>query len=186
MKTSDNIAELAQALCNLQGEVKDVHKGAKAHNYNYADLGAVLQLIRPLMSTHGLSLVQMPCGDGVQVGITSRLMHNSGEWVEDTLMMGITESRGMSMAQAAGSVLTYCRRYSAAAILGITQVDQDAAVQEPVVVPASTDLIAVINDYIAAGQISKRRESWIYNNINNMTHAQATTIINECKEQSHP
>ena len=181
MKTSENIADLAQALCKFQAEIVDAHKGAQGHNYKYADLGTILQLVRPIMAEHGLSVVQFPCGDALTAGLTTRLMHNSGEWVEDTMHMGVTASRGMSEAQAAGSVITYMRRYSIAAVLGITQTDDDAAVKEPEIVPATAEQMAAINDFISEDKISPRRASWIKAN-KNMTSTQAETILKECKE----
>jgi len=183
MKTSDNIADLAQALCKFQAAVTDAHKGAQGHNYRYADLGTILQLTRPLMAEHGLSIVQMPCGDALTAGLTTRLMHNSGEWIEDTMHMVVTASRGMSEAQAAGSVITYMRRYSLAAVLGITQTDDDAAVKEPeATVLATEKQVATIRDFIAADKMSPRRATWIGNNMDRMTKAQAQTIIDESKE----
>ena len=182
MKTSDTITDIAQALCKFQSEVKDAYKGAQGHNYRYADLGTILQLVRPLMGKHGLSVVQMPTGDTLNMGVSTRLMHMSGEWLEDTLYMGVTASRGMSEAQAAGSVITYMRRYALAAALGITQTDDDAAVKEPEIVPATETQLAQIQDYIDAGEISPRRASWIKNHGDNMTEKQAATIIKETKE----
>ncbi len=131
MESSETIAELAKALRNFQATVVDAHKGAQGHNYRYADLGTILQLVRPLLSVNGLSVAQMPCGDVVNMGLATRLMHDSGEWIEDTQYMGVTASRGMSEAQAAGSVITYMRRYALAAVLGITQIDDDASQTQP-------------------------------------------------------
>ena len=181
MRTSENISDLAQALCKFQAEITDAHKDAQGHNYRYADLGTILQTVRPLMATHGLSVVQMPCGDAMTAGLTTRLMHNSGEWVEDTMHMGVTASRGMSEAQAAGSVITYMRRYSLAAVMGITQTDDDAAVKEPEIIPATDDQIATIKDFMEAGKISTRRTVWINKNMERMTQSQAGSILSECQ-----
>jgi hypothetical protein len=56
-------------------------------------------------------------------------MHESGEWYSGECVMPVEPSKGMSLAQSYGSVLTYLRRYSAAAVAGITQEDNDAQVQ---------------------------------------------------------
>ena len=121
------ISNLAAALSALQGEIEDAKKESKAHAYMYADLPTVLQIARPLLSKHGLAVTQFPINQGDRVGVKTRLMHTSGEWLEDSMTMPVHESRGMSPAQAAGSVITYCRRYSLTAVLGISQEDDDAA-----------------------------------------------------------
>ncbi len=179
MKTSDTIENIAQALCKFQSEVTDAHKGAQGHNYSYADLGTILQLVRPLMATHGLSVIQMPCGDSLNMGLSTRLMHNSGEWIEDTMYMGVSASRGMSEAQAAGSVITYQRRYALAACLGITQTDNDAAVKEPEIIPATDEQFAAINVLIKENNLPIRTVSWINagNNWQNLTSKQAINVL---------
>ena len=181
MKTSTEISNIAQALCEFQAEIKDAHKGAQGHNYRYADLGMILQLVRPAMATHGLSVVQMPCGDAITAGVTTRLMHNSGEWIEDTMHMGVTASRGMSEAQAAGSVITYMRRYSLAACLGITQTDEDAAVKEPEIVPATDKQFDIINKLREGNKLPVRTNAWLEkeDNWNNLTSEMAQRVIGQ-------
>jgi len=186
VNTSPELSNIATALNAFQSEVEDAHKASDGHNYRYADLPTILQLIRPLMGKHGLALVQFPVGDALNVGIVSRLIHVSGEWMEETMYMGITESRGMSSAQAAGAVITYCRRYAAAAILGISQVDNDAHVEEPEIEPASEEQFAEINDFISEGKVPARRLKWLQvtKNWQNLTDKQATIILTEIKEKA--
>jgi len=182
MKTSNEISNIAQALCDFQSEIVDAHKGKQAHQYKYADLGTVLQLVRPVMASHGLSVVQMPTStDTLNVGVTTRLMHNSGEWLEDTLYMAVTSSRGMSDAQAAGSVITYCRRYALTAALGITQTDDDAAVKEPEIVPATDEQFRQINALIKANKMPARTNAWLQANghWDNLTEKQAQNILSQ-------
>ena len=118
---------LATALSALQGEIEDAKKESQAHAYKYADLPTVLQIARPLLCKHGLAVTQFPVNHGDRVGVKTRLMHTSGEFLEEEMTMPVHEGRGMSPAQAAGSVITYCRRYSLTAVLGISQEDDDAA-----------------------------------------------------------
>ena len=181
MNTSPNIADIAQALCKFQGLIKDAKKGKKAHQYMYADLGTILQLVRPVMAECGLSVVQLPCGDNILVGVTTRLMHNSGEWLEDTIYMGVSESRGMSASQSAGSAISYARRYALAAVLGITQVDNDAYVKDVEITPATDQQFESINNLIKEGKVSTRRQAWLKaeKNWNNLTYAQAESLLKE-------
>ena len=187
MKTSETIGEIAKALCKFQVEVHDAPKDSQAHKYKYADLGTILELVRPVMASNSLSAVQMTCNEDERVGVTTRLMHNSGEWIESTLFMTVSASAGMSMAQSAGSVITYCRRYSLAAALGITQVDDDAVVVPPKknkpVNLASKEQKEQLVAFKADGFMSPRRMAFCKNidNWNALTSANADTIIDECE-----
>jgi hypothetical protein len=60
------------------------------------------------------------------IGLTTRLLHSSGEWVEGAFRVPAQDVKTKAeTAQAVGSALTYMRRYSLAAALGITQEDDD-------------------------------------------------------------
>lgn len=131
MITSENINELATALATAQGELEDAGRDKKGYGYSYADLAQVLQLARPVLSKHGLSVVQMPHNEDGGIALTTRLCHTSGQWIEDTLVLPVEIGKGMSTAQAIGSIITYGRRYSLTAMVGITQEDNDAAMRDP-------------------------------------------------------
>ena len=134
MNKSESIAALATALSKAQGEIVDAVKDKAAHKYKYADLGQILNIVRPLFSKHGLSFTQLPtkyvADNGLNyVALETVLMHESGEWLSSDFVMPVEVSKGMSMGQCYGSVLTYQRRYALAALAGITQEDNDAHVQ---------------------------------------------------------
>lgn len=121
MNKSESIAELAAALAKAQGAMT----AAKMDSVNpflknkYADLGSVIQASKKPMSDNGLSYSQHPSiGDG-SVSITTVLMHSSGQWLESTITLPFEISKGLSLAQAMGGVITYLRRYSLAAIFGL-------------------------------------------------------------------
>jgi len=183
MRTSESIDQICAALVEFQTMVKDASKDAQGYNYRYATLPHLLALIRPDASACGLAHAQTANGDAVNVGVTTRLMHTSGQWIEDDLSMGVTVGRGMSAAQAAGSVISYCRRYSLLTIYGISQADDDAEVEDAEITPATDDQYAAINDYVQAGQVPKRRLAWLQNekNWNNLTKEQADLILGELR-----
>ena len=125
MQKSDSIAALAKALAAFQGEVKDPTKDGKANYGKYVQLDGLLDAIRPVLSKHGLSVLQMPGGDGQQITITTILMHESGEWLESE---PFTLKATKIDPQGAGSAVTYGRRYSLSAILGVAwDADDDGA-----------------------------------------------------------
>lgn len=125
MQKSESIAALAKALAAFQGEVKDPTKDGKANYGKYVQLDGLLDAIRPVLSKHGLSVLQMPGGDGQQITITTILMHESGEWLESE---PFTLKATKIDPQGAGSAVTYGRRYSLSAILGVAwDADDDGA-----------------------------------------------------------
>lgn len=114
---------LAKAMAKAQGDLGPVLKDKTnpAFKSKYADLGAVLEAILPALNRAGLSLVQSPSYDGALVGVTSILLHESGEWMEATLHMKPVKMD----PQGIGSCITYARRYAALAIAGAAPEDDD-------------------------------------------------------------
>ena len=121
MNKSDSVTKLAQALSKAQAEMPVVKMNAQNPflKNKYADLGAVIETSRPVLGKYGLSIAQFPVSIGERVGVTTILMHESGEWVEDTLTFSVTDSKGLSLAQSSGVVISYARRYSWASVLGL-------------------------------------------------------------------
>jgi hypothetical protein len=84
-------------------------------------LNAVVDAVRIPFAENGLSYSQFPVMDDNRVGVETILMHESGEFIASTLML----PTGKLDAQAAGSAITYARRYSLQAIAGIPAEDDD-------------------------------------------------------------
>lgn len=139
MYQSDSIGKLAQSLSKFQGEVTDAAKDKKGYGYNYADLAGVLEIARPLLLKYELAVSQLCVTSPdmpTHIGVETVLMHSSGEYISNAMYMPVEPKKGLSMAQCSGVVITYCRRYALAAILGITQVDDDARDVAPMPVKA--------------------------------------------------
>jgi len=64
------------------------------------------------------------------IGVESILTHESGEFVAERILIPLTEEKGKSKVQSAGSTLTYLRRYSWASILGMYS-DEDSDGSSP-------------------------------------------------------
>jgi len=124
MKKSESIANIATALCDFQGEITNP-KNTQANPFfksSYSPLSEVINTTRPILAKHGLSVLQSPSGDGEHIIITTLLMHISGEWIEaDPLVLKADKIT----AQGAGSAISYGRRYSLSAILGISSEMED-------------------------------------------------------------
>jgi hypothetical protein len=151
MQMSESLTELGVALSKFQGEVNNVSKDKSGYGYKYADLAQILEAVRPLLSKHGLSVVQMPGKSDSGVTVTTMLLHSSGQWVQSETQLPMDTAAKMSAAQAAGSVITYARRYALAAALGIAQEDDDAAKPE--------SGYAAANKVVAASQASSAKKA---------------------------
>lgn len=121
MNKSSTIKELAFALSKAQAEMPPAEMNAinPFLKNKYADLGSVIKTAKPILAKYGLSVSQLPVSNGEMIGVTTILMHDSGEWIESTLTLSIGEEKGKSSAQVAGSIISYLRRYSLSSILGM-------------------------------------------------------------------
>lgn len=99
-------------------------KSGGEYSYDYADLGDILRAVGPVLRANGLVLVQPIVSTPDGAAIRSKLVHApSGEQEVSDFPLPM-DGAG---AQQIGSLITYWRRYSAQAILGIvTESDSDA------------------------------------------------------------
>lgn len=123
MRHSESIAKLAAALVKAQAEAENALKNATNPHFksDYANLEAVLDVAKPALSANGLALIQVPGYENGHATLESRLVHESGEWIEGT--SGAPLQKGDP--QGIGSATSYLRRYATAAIMCITQEDDD-------------------------------------------------------------
>jgi hypothetical protein len=89
---------------------------------SYADLTSVIKAIKQPFADNGLSYTQFPVSNENGVGVSTRLMHTSGQWLE----MEYTLPTVKKDPQASGSAITYARRYALQSIAGIPTADDDA------------------------------------------------------------
>ena len=135
MTRSESFTDLATALAKAQAEMPVAVFDATNPflKSKYASLGAVIQASRPILAKHKLSLVQFPISGGSAtgqspgdyIGVESLLAHESGEFISERIVIPLTEEKGKTKVQCAGSTLTYLRRYSWASILGMYS-DEDS------------------------------------------------------------
>jgi hypothetical protein len=133
MTRSETITNLAAALARAQAEMPVAVFDATNPflKSKYASLGSVIQASRPILAKYKLSLVQFPISDAASIGVESILTHESGEFVSERILIPLTEEKGKTRVQCAGSTLTYLRRYSWASILGMYS-DEDSDGGSPV------------------------------------------------------
>lgn len=132
MRFSDNLSNIATALSKVQAEIRNpiknqTNKGVQGAP-KYANLEDTLQeYVRPILAKHGMSVFQpIQTDDYGRVGVCTVLFHESGEFIEgDYVYCNVvipTNSAGkeiLTQGQATGVNITYLRRYSLNAALGI-------------------------------------------------------------------
>lgn len=124
MKTSDSITSIAPALLKAQQAIAFAAKDSKnpAFKSTYANLESVIDAIKAPLNDNGVLFIQTfsPSQPGF-LALTTRLMHTSGEWIEDEMTMPLQKQD----AAGYGSAATYSRRYALSAITGLYQADDD-------------------------------------------------------------
>lgn len=122
MKTSESINELASALAKAQAMMKPAKKSEENPYFksHYADLANIVENDRKALTANGLSVVQGASTADVVI-VTTRLMHSSGQWIEETLS---ASPKDMG-PQAVGAVVTYLRRYGYASLVCSTAEGED-------------------------------------------------------------
>lgn len=135
MNHSQSITKLAPALVKANAEVSNALKDSHNPHFgnNFASLHSVLDAVKPVYAKHGLTLVQVPGLDEQgRATLDTMVLHESGEWISGTSGSPLQKADPQGM----GSAITYLRRYSLAALAGITQEDDDGNAASH---PASVD-----------------------------------------------
>ena len=147
-RTSQNVGKLFAALAKAQLEIKGAAKDATNPHFKsrYADLAAVVDAARPL-AKHGIATLQVPFSENGEIGVTTILGHDSGEWISGRLSVKPLKLD----PQGAGSVLTYLRRYSLAAMAGIAPEDDDG---EAAMGRGTRETFAQANGHFTNGHIT--------------------------------
>lgn len=125
--TSPTVGKLFHALSLAQKEFprieKALHADAVKFSYDYADLADIVQAVAPILGAHGLGVIQPPRTGAKMVFVSTVLFHESGEWIaSEPITMPVADGND---PQKVGSALTYARRYSYCAMLGIAPGRED-------------------------------------------------------------
>lgn len=121
---SEQIDAIAAALAKAQGKIEGASRDKTNPDLKnrYADLASAWDACRTALSENGISVVQAPGeGENGMIGVTTLLMHSSGQWLQGSLSMRPAKGDPQSI----GSVITYARRYSLMAMVGIAPDDDD-------------------------------------------------------------
>lgn len=132
MRYSESLSNISTALAKVQADIKNPiknqdNKGVQG-SPKYANLEDTLQTyVRPVLAKYDMSVFQsLKTDENGRVGVCTVLLHKSGEFIEsDYVYCEVkvpTNSNGkeiLTQGQATGVNITYLRRYSLNAALGI-------------------------------------------------------------------
>lgn len=121
MEKSQSIQNLAKALLVFNTKVNKIKKDASNPFFNskYASLSNIQEEIAMPLAESGLVLTQFPTETN---GLTTLLIHaESGEYLQSNYIMQPVKNDPQSL----GSAITYQKRYSICAVLGLNIDDDD-------------------------------------------------------------
>lgn len=189
MKSSESIKNLSASLVKAQSKVENLYPSSKGYGYDYVPLNKIIDMLKKILPEFGLSYIQLPFGgaSGQTVGLTTRIIHESGEWLEETAEFPVTDMKGVNATQKAGAAITYFRRYALLSAFGITG-DKDVDAHDnafdnnetPEIKELKNSLLDWINNGTLNGPFQSKAE--LYMNTNNVEGMRKT--IEWCKSQT--
>ena len=127
---SNTIGKISQALSKAQGELESAKKDTNGYGYNYSDLASVINTAKPVLFKNELAVTQLIGNtNSEQVEVTTILSHASGEFFKSVATLPLPEMKSVNLAQKSGAAISYLRRYTYQAILGMSSEDTDASSQ---------------------------------------------------------
>lgn len=123
MNQTENINELVSALSKAQSKMKPAtFNRVNPHFKNrYADFTSCMDACRIPLSDNGLSVLQYCETVSDRLTLVTMLAHISGQWIKSQFPLN-----PMKMdSQSIGSAMTYAKRYSLSAMLGIVSDEEE-------------------------------------------------------------
>ena len=111
---------------SMQSEITTVTKSKQGHNYKYATLEDIVDIVRPTLEKHGFA-VSFGVNTTSDIIVTCTLMHKEGHSIETTMQLPADKSGSKNAVQAIGSSVSYAKRYTLSSLLNIATRDDDDA-----------------------------------------------------------
>ncbi len=120
---SEQINEIALALSKCQAEMTFATKDSSNPFFKskYADLASVWGACRGPMVKNDLSVLQQMTVENDKPYLVTTLAHKSGQWFRSMAPLNPVKND----PQGLGSAITYMRRYTLSALIGVIQDDDD-------------------------------------------------------------
>jgi len=133
-QSSENIGAIAAALARAQANLANPEKTQTAvihspfpreesRTFRYASLAGGLEIVRKALSQEEIATIQTTRIDQAtgRIHLATTLAHSSGEWISSD--WPVASSADMDAPHRMGMALTYARRYSLFALVGIAGED---------------------------------------------------------------
>lgn len=129
MLMSESTANLFGALIKAREDIETVVKDKAGFGYNYATLDNVINMLKAVLPKHDLGYAQFPETIDGKDGVTTIVIHKSGEYMSARYEMDATPMKGTNVTQQKGASITYTRRYALCSVFGIpTEEDTDGRI----------------------------------------------------------
>ena len=112
-------------LASMQPELPAIRKRGKSNNGSYAKWEDMQEQIAPVLARYGFSLTHKTRVEDKHVIVKCIIRHRDGHMDETELPLPFDESGAKSNVQRIGSSVSYGKRYTAAAMLGIRVEGED-------------------------------------------------------------
>jgi len=114
-------AEHAAAKTDALAVMPAIPKRGRGHNdMPFAMLNDIINITRPVLAEHGLSLGFDVRVEDARIVVTAKLTHRNGHEESTSLPLPFDTSGSKNAVQAIGSSQTYGQRYTAQALLGLS------------------------------------------------------------------
>lgn len=125
-------------------------KSGAAYSFRYSPLDVIAATIRPHLREHGLSYSFDSALDSGTLTVTCTVRHREGASVSSTFACPIESPSKTSDAQKTGAALTYAKRQSLTAALGLitTEADEDALGGAVTTEPIGEEQLATLTEYV--------------------------------------
>jgi hypothetical protein len=123
VQQSETIDKLAPVLVKALGALENPTLDATNPHFRnrYTQLATLLNHVRPALAAHGLAILQAAVSRDGGAGATTRILHTSGQWIEETFMV----APGKADPQGYVGAVTYAKRCGLQSLLGICGEEDD-------------------------------------------------------------
>lgn len=121
---SQDLKDLASALCAAKEKFDTPKKSGHNPHYNsaFSTYNDIKDATKDALSENGLTVSHFPISEDDRVGIKTVLLHSSGQFISSSFSIKLNRNS----EQDVGKIITYFKRYSLGAILGIEgEIDTD-------------------------------------------------------------
>jgi hypothetical protein len=173
---SDSLKSIVPALIKAQGEFKSIDKDSTGHNYKYANLTALHNGVKPALQANNVLLAQPIIYIEDKMFVYTILRHISGEYVKSRIEIIRPAVNDMKIV---GAQITYARRYSLSAMLGVTTEEDDDCEEQSGSVREEAKEQDTKKDHSQVGVISEKQADWFKKEYDNLSTENKRAIVKD-------